>query len=39
VLLLALGHLAPLLQRFYDMGFDTLADLLRALGQSVGVRP
>ena len=39
VLLLALGHLAPLLQRFYDMGFDTMATLLRTLGQSVGVRP
>ena len=31
VLLLALGHLAPLLQYFYDAGFTTLADLLRAL--------
>ena len=39
VLLLALGHLAPLLQRFYDMGFDTMAALLRTLGQSMGARP
>ena len=31
VLLLTLGHLAPLLQHFYDVGFATLADLLRAL--------
>lgn len=31
VLLLALGHLAPLLQHFYDAGFTTLADLIRAL--------
>lgn len=31
VLLLTLGHLAPLLQHFYDAGFATLADLLRAL--------
>ncbi len=31
VLLLALSHLAPLLQYFYDAGFTTLADLLRAL--------
>jgi flagellar biosynthetic protein FliR len=31
VLLLALSHLAPLLQHFYDAGFTTLADLLRAL--------
>ena len=31
VLLLALGHLAPLLQHFYDVGFTTLADLIRAL--------
>lgn len=31
VLLLALGHLAPLLQYFYDVGFTTLADLIRAL--------
>ena len=31
VLLLALAHLAPLLQYFYDAGFTTLADLLRAL--------
>lgn len=31
VLLLALSHLAPLLQHFYDAGFTTLADLVRAL--------
>ena len=31
VLLLTLGHLAPLLQHFSDAGFATLADLLRAL--------
>lgn len=31
VLLLALSHLAPLLQHFYDAGFTTLADLIRAL--------
>ncbi|WP_298603939.1 flagellar biosynthetic protein FliR [Zoogloea sp.] len=31
VLLLALGHLAPLLQHFYDVGLTTLADLIRAL--------
>lgn len=31
VLLLALSHLAPLLQHFYDVGFTTLADLIRAL--------
>ena len=31
VLLLALGHLAPLLQHFYDIGFTTMADLIRAL--------
>lgn len=31
VLLLALGHLAPLLQNFYDLGFDSMADLVRAL--------
>lgn len=34
VLLLALGHLAPLLQRFYDMGFDTMASILRTLHQA-----
>ncbi|WP_398309733.1 flagellar biosynthetic protein FliR [Zoogloea sp.] len=39
VLLLALGHLAPLLQRFYDMGFDTMASILRTLHQaSPGLR-
>lgn len=31
VLLLALGHMAPLLQNFYDMGFDTMANILRTL--------
>ncbi len=31
VLLLALSHLAPLLQHIYDAGFTTLADLVRAL--------
>jgi len=31
VLLLALGHLAPVLQGFYDLGFQTMANLVRAL--------
>ena len=31
VLILALNHLAPLLQHFYDVGFGTMADLVRAL--------
>ena len=31
VLLLALGHLAPLLQHFYDLGFTTMAGIVRAL--------
>ena len=37
VLLLALGHLAPLLQYFYDAGFTTLADLLRANDRKVTI--
>ena len=31
VIMLALERFAPLLQRFYDMGFDTIAALLKAL--------
>lgn len=31
VLLLALGHFAPVLQHYFDLGFDTMADLVRAL--------
>jgi len=31
VLLLALGHLAPVLQGLYDLGFQTMANLVRAL--------
>ena len=31
VLLLALGHLAPVLQGLYDLGFHTMANLVRAL--------
>lgn len=31
MLMLSLNHMAPLLQGFYDAGFDTLARMLRAL--------
>ncbi|WP_374260998.1 flagellar biosynthetic protein FliR [Zoogloea sp.] len=31
VLILSLSHLAPIFQHFYDLGFQTMADLVRAL--------